>query len=575
MRSLALACFGLTLAIGAAPAIAAPLLPLGHAGRWITDAQGRVVVIHGVNEVAKFQPYYPSATGFGDDDAALLAASGLNAVRVGVIWKALEPQPGVYDDAYLAQIADTVATLARHGVVSLLDFHQDLLNEKFGGEGWPDWAILDGGLPAQPLLGFPLSYATSPGLNAAMSNFYANAAGPGGVGIQDRLAAAWRHVARQFASNPYVVGYDLINEPWSINTNAIGCYMPGCPAVEQQMVAPAEAKMMRAIRTVDQTHLLWYEPIVETQAGLGSYNLPNPTGDRQAGMSFHIYCLGLPGRSCSADEQSSLDQAIARGTANGDALMETEWGATDDVGLVDRQVARSDRAMMSWMWWAYTGGDPTTSGGGGAQAIVNDPAKPPTGTNVKLAKLRHLVEPYPEVIAGTPQRWSFTGGLFSLSYTVRRAGGGDSFGAGSLTDVFVPGLWYQSGYSAAVVGGAIVSAPGASVLQIAACPGVSSVAATVRAGAVASSGTCHPKLSLTVSPRRFKAGRPTTFRVRVVAVLGSYRQPVRGAVITLGGRHVRTGPRGRALLRITLRGGSRRVVARARGLGTARTAVHS
>ena len=36
--------------------------------------------------------------------------------------QALEPQPGVYDDAYLAQIAATVSVLARHGVASLLDF---------------------------------------------------------------------------------------------------------------------------------------------------------------------------------------------------------------------------------------------------------------------------------------------------------------------------------------------------------------------------------------------------------------------------------------------------------------------
>jgi endoglycosylceramidase len=571
LRSLALAGLGLTLAIGAAPAVAAPVLPLGHSGRWITDAQGRVVVVHGVNEVMKFPPYYPSATGFGDDDAAFLQSSGLDAVRVGVIWKALEPQPGVYDDLYLARIADTVRTLAAHGIVSLLDFHQDLLNEKFGGEGWPDWAILDGGLPAQPLLGFPLSYATSPGLNFAMSNFYANAAGPGGVGIQDRLAAAWRHVARQFASNPYVLGYDLLNEPWSINTNAIGCYTPGCPAVEQQLLAPAEAKMMRAIRTVDQTHLLWYEPIVETQAGLGSYNLPNPTGDPKAGMSFHVYCLGLPGRSCSDDEQSSLDQAVARGTANGDALIETEWGATDDVGLIDRQLARDDRAMMSWMWWAYTGNDPTTSGGGGAQAIINDPAKPPIGANVKLAKLRHLVEPYPQVVAGTPQPWSFSSGVFNLSYTSSRAGGG-WFGAGSVTDVFIPSLWYAGGYAATVAGGAIVSTPGASVLQIAACPGASTVTATVRTAGV-SAGSCRPRLQLTIAPRRFRAGHPTTFHLRVVAALGSYRQPVRGAVITFAGRRVRTGDRGRASLRITLRGRVHHAEARAPGLGSARTTV--
>src|SRR2546423_10120586 len=72
--------------------------PLTHAGRWITAARGRVVVMHGTNMVYKIPPYYPGAIAFGDDDAAFLSRMGFNVVRVGVIWKALEPQPGVYDD---------------------------------------------------------------------------------------------------------------------------------------------------------------------------------------------------------------------------------------------------------------------------------------------------------------------------------------------------------------------------------------------------------------------------------------------------------------------------------------------
>src|SRR4249919_3883375 len=41
----------------------------GHAGRWITDTQGRVVIQHGVNMVNKIAPYTQEAVGFGDDDA--------------------------------------------------------------------------------------------------------------------------------------------------------------------------------------------------------------------------------------------------------------------------------------------------------------------------------------------------------------------------------------------------------------------------------------------------------------------------------------------------------------------------
>jgi endoglycosylceramidase len=127
------------LASGATSAVAAPRI--GHAGRWITDPAGRVLVLHGLNMVYKVPPYYPAAAGFGADDAAFLERMGFNVVRVGVIWKAVEPKPGVYNDRYLRHIGDTVRTLAKHGILSLLDFHQDLYNERFQGEGAPDWAV--------------------------------------------------------------------------------------------------------------------------------------------------------------------------------------------------------------------------------------------------------------------------------------------------------------------------------------------------------------------------------------------------------------------------------------------------
>ena len=172
-RSLALAlCVACALSMGfSSVGRASPRLPLSHAGRWITDASGHVVIVHGTNMVYKLAPYYPSAAGFGADDAAFLQRIGFNAVRVGVIWKAVEPQPGAFDDAYLARIAATVRTLARHGVLSLLDFHQDMYNERFQGEGAPDWAVQDGGLP-NPKLGFPGNYVGNPALEHSLDQFF-------------------------------------------------------------------------------------------------------------------------------------------------------------------------------------------------------------------------------------------------------------------------------------------------------------------------------------------------------------------------------------------------------------------
>jgi len=60
----------------------------------VPDAQHRVVITQGINEVAKSAPYAPDAVGFGEDDAAFLEAQGFTSVRLGVLWAGVEPRPG-------------------------------------------------------------------------------------------------------------------------------------------------------------------------------------------------------------------------------------------------------------------------------------------------------------------------------------------------------------------------------------------------------------------------------------------------------------------------------------------------
>ena len=116
------------------------LLPISTTGTWLTNGDGQVVLLHGLNEVYKEAPFEPSASGFSNDDAAFLAANGFNAVRSGVIWAGVETEPGVFDNAYIDSIQQTVQTLANHGIYTILDFHQDEYSSAYGGEGAPAWA---------------------------------------------------------------------------------------------------------------------------------------------------------------------------------------------------------------------------------------------------------------------------------------------------------------------------------------------------------------------------------------------------------------------------------------------------
>ena len=495
MRSLALACCCLA-SVFCAAARAAPAPPLSHSGRWITDARGRVVVVHGINMVYKLPPYYPAAAGFGDDDAAFLARIGFNAVRVGVIWKALEPRPGVYDAAYLAQIAKTVNTLARHGVMSLLDFHQDMLNERFEGEGAPDWAIEAGGL-LNPMLGFPGNYLGNPALQHAYDQFWSNAPGPGGVGLQTRYAAAWADVASRFRGMGSVLGYELFNEPWP-GTLWAPCAAPaGCAGFDAQLTA-FNRRVDAGIRGVDRRTLVWYEPNVLFNEGSATHL--GRLGDHSTGFAFHDYCLTAPSSgtsaTCDQADERVFTNAVQHAGAVGDGLLETEFGATGNAAFLQDMVARADRFMVPWFEWAYCGcNDPTTTGPGTKQAIVVDPNRPPAGSNLVRPTLAALVEPYPQVIAGTPRAWSFdrATGVFRLSFSTARTSGHGRFRPGAVTEISTPSLVYGGRYVARVSGGAIVSARGASLLRVASCPGAGAVSVTVsRSGR--SGGSCRRPL---------------------------------------------------------------------------------
>lgn len=456
----------------------------------VLDSLGRVLVLHGVNMVAKLDPYAPDELGFGRDDARFLARQGFTTVRLGLIWKAVEPQPGEYDDAYLARIRRTTRVLADHGIRTLLDFHQDLYHERFQGEGAPDWAVLDDGLPSQPQLGFPNNYFVNLGLNRAFDNFWANAAGPGGVGLQDRYAAAWAHVATFFRGTPGVLGIDVFNEPWP-GTGWQLCINPlGCPTFDGRLEAFTQ-RVVDAVRAVDPATPVFYEPNVLFNNGVAT--LVTPTGT-DLGFSFHDYCLtadlGLDAVGLPTGEDDPLcgtfDDLVWRNAAShiagtGHAGLLTEFGATSDTAVLRDMVARAQAADVGWQYWAYCGcDDPTTTGPGAEQALVTDPAAPLRGDNIDRAKLRALVIPYAQAVAGTPSGSTYDRGTrtFTTGWDVARIGGG-TFDAGARSRIVVPRLVYRDGYRVEATGARVVSRPGARVLVVAQRPGAREVRVTV------------------------------------------------------------------------------------------------
>lgn len=188
---------------------------LSVSGDRIVDDAGRTVILRGMNVGSKSQRdgHLSWQT---PEDYHNLRRWGMTAIRYMIFWGAVEPEPGVYDEEYLRGVDGRIAWARDAGLHVILDMHQDLWGFAVpGGNGMPDWATLDDGQPHKTIGGaWSTAYFVSPKVHRAFDNFWANAPGPDGVGLQDRFALAWRHVAERYRDNPTVAGFDILNEPF-------------------------------------------------------------------------------------------------------------------------------------------------------------------------------------------------------------------------------------------------------------------------------------------------------------------------------------------------------------------------
>ncbi|MGV0625911.1 cellulase family glycosylhydrolase [Mycolicibacter minnesotensis] len=447
---------------------------LSTAGGWIVDNEGRVVILQGVNQVYKSAPFSPGGNGFDADDAAFLAANGFTAVRLGVYWSEIEPQPGVYDFGYLDSLKDTIATLKAHGIVSVIDMHQDLYGTAVGGHGAPEWATLFNPADNDPTQPFPFAYALNPSQNQAWDAFWANER-VDGVGLQNSFARMWQVVADQLGGTPGVAGYEIMNEPWP-GSPWVGALLG--PHFDTQTLNPFYDQVISAIRSVDPNTTVYFEPNV-LLGNVAPITHLNMVDDDNAVFAFHSYCLfdalgSGSATGCSLWDGLMMSAAESFSTAHGIPAVVTEFGATSNLDTIASQLGSIEPHKFGWLYWGYTNE---------AGSLVHDTNLPPTGDNMDAGIVATLAQPYPQVIAGIPNSWSFSDGVFSFSYSTSIAGGSGSFDAGSETRISIPEVQFPDGYQVSVSGGQVVSAANAPVLVIASNAGAGAVTVTVNPAA--------------------------------------------------------------------------------------------
>jgi endoglycosylceramidase len=423
----------ITVAVALAIAQAALALPaLKIENNHLVDTNDRTVILHGLNEMNKQAPFEPSAIGFDERNIEFLQQNGFNVVRIGVFWTAIEPTPGHYNDAYLANIKQTIDLLAKHNIYTLIDFHQDGFSTKDGfGAGEPTWAALGTGTTYNP--GFPLSYyggmkygghVIGTRLDNDFTKFWQDTYSKAeNEGIQEAYINMVKHTVSFFGDTPEIVGYEPMNEPfkgdgWQACKKSATNPQGGCSVFESTQLNQFSTHVSQAIHSINPNTVVWFEPNVSF--GLGDPTSIGAINDVNTGFSFHDYD--------SLSIKTPIQHALSEQQIAHTPLFMTEFGAASSTPNQLTNIANvADKDQISWIEWAYTNnpsfkfahfpGKPAADPR--EQGIVYDATKPLTGSNVKWDRLKALARPYPEFVAGTDIKYNYNTltHVLTLTYT--------------------------------------------------------------------------------------------------------------------------------------------------------------
>jgi endoglycosylceramidase len=390
---------------------------------FIRDVDGRAVIMRGVNISGqhKLPPFFDFHQ--APDFAKVRDEWGMNGVRFLVSWGGLEPEPGKYDDAYVAKIAERMDWAAKAGLFVVIDFHQDLYGLGFPvGNGAPKWTCAQSHYDSfastyQPTDQWFLAYL-NPDIIACYDNFWSS------DDLWTHYANAVAHLAKALHDKPAIIGVDLMNEPYWGSAEV--------DRFEPEDLEPFYERVIPAMRDQAPDWLVFAEPA-------SSRNLGQPTHLTKLPFDDVVYAphsydgTAEQGQDFNASHVADvIDNANKlRGEANAlqAALWIGEYGGMSKLPNIGAYMtAEYDAAATvaaSTMYYDFTKND-------GGYGLLNA-----DGTE-KPELLDIVVRPYPSRVAGTPKSYAFDAATKTFTLTMGAASRG-------TTEIIVPKRVYANG----------------------------------------------------------------------------------------------------------------------------------
>lgn len=414
--------------------------------RFIVDRCGRVVMLRGVNVESSSKGETQSGDHLpksGLPGQSALSTWGWNTVRFLVFWGAIEPEKGKFSSDYLDGVQKWVDWYAAHDIHVVLDMHQDLYAWNLGFDGAPDWAVDTRGAPITPPDENQPWFAA--GANAAVQNAFQSFWNPqpGQPDLQAEWLASLKFLAKRFAGNPAVIGYDVMNEPSFANGDLAATLSIQKDAAEGRFQNPNLTRFMQrgidAVRSEDSDAWVMVEPTSLLNAfpypgDLEFETLKDPRkGPPRLSYAGHLYEQSVHDGHGYPVDSTYLASWEKYRTAEAQrmhaALWIGEWGGSPDQPRMAEYIAdvtaMADRQMIGWAWWSW---DP-----GGWSPVDND-GTTPSANGVALLRVQ------PRAVAGTPGEfsWDPVDKRFQMKWTKRADASGP-------TELAVPSKLFTDG----------------------------------------------------------------------------------------------------------------------------------
>ena len=160
-----------------------------------------------------FDQYY--RVFFQEQDAVFMKQMGCNTIRIPFNYRVFEDDlhPYQYSEKPFAYMDHVIDLCAKHGIYSVIDYHA--------------------------VQGYENAFHCSDNITGIVE-LYHNAE------CQNRCIRLWEYVVEHYKDNPNVIGYDLINEP-------------GPKDDEVEALKELYRKIIRSIRAIDKTHIVFLE----------------------------------------------------------------------------------------------------------------------------------------------------------------------------------------------------------------------------------------------------------------------------------------------------------------------------